>query len=128
MVKRILALSLLMVGLVACGSGGGASAEADTLNTTNDTKCYCRVELLPSETTTTNTTGGMAVSGLPIEPTSYHSEQAIESFGCINYKTIHEILLHYTVLKQTNQSDPYHHLSTKVSCLQTNRMYLSIDK
>ena len=33
MVKRILALSLLMVGLAACGSGGGASAEADTLNT-----------------------------------------------------------------------------------------------
>ena len=41
MVKRILALSLLMVGLAACGSGGGASAEADTLNTKWIQKCNC---------------------------------------------------------------------------------------
>ena len=43
MVKRILALSLLMVGLAGCGSGGGASAEADTLNTTPATTCMCTV-------------------------------------------------------------------------------------
>ena len=44
MVKRILALSLLMVGLAACGSGGGASAEADTLFITDEDrmqKCNC---------------------------------------------------------------------------------------
>ena len=41
MVKRILALSLLMVGLAACGSGGGASAEADTLQSKWIQKCNC---------------------------------------------------------------------------------------
>ena len=43
MVKRILALSLLMVGLAACGSGGGASAEADTINNTGAPMCNCSV-------------------------------------------------------------------------------------
>ena len=33
MVKRILALSLLMVGLAGCGSGGGAESELATENT-----------------------------------------------------------------------------------------------
>ena len=33
MVKRILALSLLMVGLVGCGSGGGAESELATEST-----------------------------------------------------------------------------------------------
>ena len=44
MVKRILALSLLMVGLAACGSGGGAYADADTLFITDEDrmqKCNC---------------------------------------------------------------------------------------
>ena len=33
MVKRILALSLLMVGLAGCGSGGGAESEPSAENT-----------------------------------------------------------------------------------------------
>ena len=43
MVKRMLALSLLMVGLAGCGSGGGASAEADTRNSTPAPNCLCSV-------------------------------------------------------------------------------------
>ena len=50
MVKRILALSLLMVGLVACGSGGGASAEADTINTVGASSCNCSVGMYNTRT------------------------------------------------------------------------------
>ena len=61
MVKRILALSLLMVGLAACGSGGGASAEADPINTTGAPMCNCSVgvrrffKYIPTTTTRVST-------------------------------------------------------------------------
>ena len=45
MVKRILALSLLMVGLVACGGQEDPAGEPAEYEIINDPKNYCRPDL-----------------------------------------------------------------------------------
>ena len=75
MVKRILALSLLMVCLSACGGGGGATAEADTLNVTTDPSCQCIV-YLPSTVFNFNSGWQKISSDL------CNSENMYVSFGC----------------------------------------------
>ena len=87
MVKRILALSLLMVGLVACGSGGGASAEADTVNATPEPTCQCSVthiadNTVPFTSPAKNASGDMC-----------NSENLYLSFGCANFAALCTLIL-----------------------------------
>ena len=92
MVKRILGLSLLMVGLAGCGSGdgggGGASAVADALNSTPAPTCACSI-ILPAS-------GGEPDGGYKVFSATEklvatplcNNELSGHMYGCSNYKQL----------------------------------------
>ena len=84
MVKRILALSLLMVGLAACGGGGGATAEADTLNVTPEPTCQCIV-YMPSTNLILNS-GWQKISSDLCNPENKYFSSPYS--GCASYEEL----------------------------------------
>ena len=88
MVKRILALSLLMVGLVACGSGGGASAEAESLNDGPDPSCQCIVyEQRRVNEFSSNSGWHTASTDL------CNTDNLNHSYGCANYDVLCTLII-----------------------------------
>ena len=87
MVKRILALSLLMVCLSACGSGGGATAEFASLNATPEPTCQCSVYQLLVKN------GGYTSPAINVSTELCNSENLHLSFGCANYTVLCNLLL-----------------------------------
>ena len=114
MVKRILALSLLMVGLAACGSGGGASAEAESLNDRPAPSCQCIVFSSPGDDNS-----GWHTNSTDLCDTEYLNL----SFGCANYDALCTLILNkwgYTMMVgAANTGDKLMEIDSKglwVSC------------